>query len=121
MEFFGGFSKLNQKQFLKTGNYLIYEVKTRAENHKSHFFDTDTIKFFSSRISDLCWKIEENIYFITSEADKSSFKHSGSIRAFTVRKCDVLGDITTIGKFQEYENLNQARKAIKDIMESNHA
>ena len=109
---------MNQKQFLDLGNYFIDEVKRRAEKGSPHFFDKDTMRFFSSRISELSWKIAENIYFITSEADNSTYKHSGSIRAWTVRICDINGDINTHGKFQEHETLSQARKSIKEKLEA---
>ena len=108
---------MNQKQFLHQGNYLIDEVKTRAEKGSPHFFDQDTIRFFSSRISEYCWRIGEKIYFITSEADRYYIKHSGSVRGWTVRFIDKDGDINTLGKFQEHSNLNQARKAIKEVLE----
>lgn len=106
------------KQFVKSGNYLMDEVKKRAEKGSPFFFNTDTMKYFSSRVSDLCWKVENNIYFITSEADKGYIVHNGSKRAFTVRKCDLVGDIETIGEFQEHKTLNDARKTIKEIIES---
>ena len=109
---------MNLKQFIDEGNYLIDEVKRRAEKGSPHFFDTDTMRFFSSRISELAWKIGENVYFITSEADRGSVRHSRSIRAWTVRKSDKDGDITTVGDFQGEPSLNEARKTIKAIKEA---
>tara|TARA_R110000803_G_scaffold151370_1_gene216513 strand:- start:1627 stop:1974 length:348 start_codon:yes stop_codon:yes gene_type:complete len=115
---------MNQKQFLASGNYLIDEVKRRSDLKNGHFFDKDTMKFFSSRISELTWqkgdikKYQTNdIYFITSEADQSDYKHKGSIRAWTIRKADRNGNIKTISEFQEYGSLMDARKAIKEILE----
>lgn len=111
-------SRQTMKDFVKSGNYLIDEVKRRAEKGSPHFFDADTMKCFSSRISELAWQQGDNIYFVTSEADRSSYRHSGSIRAFTVRVCDKDGDINTIGYgFQKEPSLNEARKTIKEIME----
>jgi len=113
MVLFGGLS-MNQKQFIESGNYLIPEVVTRAAKGSPHFFDKETLKFFSSRVSDLCWKIDEKIYFITSEADRGSYiEHSGTNRGWTVRIIDKEGDINTLGKFQGHSTLNEARKAIK--------
>ena len=109
---------MNSQQFLKSGNYLIDQVRTRAEKGSPHFFDADTMRFFSSRISELCWKKEDDIYFITSEADKGPYHHKGSIRAYTVRVCDINGDINTIGKFQEHATLRDARNTIKEILEA---
>lgn len=101
-------------QFISSGKYIVNNIKSR---HKGHFFDPDTMRFFSSRISELCWIKNDDIYFITSEADKSHIKHQGSIRAYTIRKCSINGDINTIGKFQGHDTLYQARKGIKEIIE----
>jgi len=104
---------MNQKEFLKSGQYLISEVKTLAENgHSKYWFTADTIRFFNSHISELCWKIKDRIYFISSE--KQSEKYD---RLYTIRLCLSDGEIKTIGKFQEYENMNEARKIIKGILE----
>ena len=58
---------MNQKEFLNQGQYLISECKTRSLKADKFFFNDDTMRFFKSRISDLCWKIKDDIYFITSE------------------------------------------------------
>lgn len=114
----GEFRGMNLKEFLNQGNYFIEEVKKRAEKGSPFFFNPDTMRFFSSRISELSWKIGEDIYFITSETDNnSSYKHSGSVRSFTVRICDKDGDIKTHGNFQGESTLSQARKTIKEILE----
>ena len=108
---------MNQRIFSLSGQYLIYEVKKRAEKQHSHFFDEDTIIFFSSQISNLCWSKGSDIYFITSERDTGRVKHSGSIRAFTVRKCSDNGNIDTVGKFQQHKTLQQARTAIQEVLQ----
>lgn len=107
----------SMKQFLDRGRFLEDEIKRRAEKGSPHFFDKDTMRFFSSRVSELMWSEGElkdyqksNIYFITSEA------HAGSARAFTVRIIDADGDINTLGKFQGFSTLGEARRAIKDAI-----
>jgi len=114
---------VSMKQFIKSGNYLENEVKRRAKKGSPHFFDKDTMRFFSSRISELMWQVGDvkdyqtnPIYFITSEADRGSVQHAGSARAFTVRKIDADGDIDTVSEFQEHSTLNKARKEIKNII-----
>lgn len=116
-------NKMTFKEFVNSGRYLEDEIRNRAEKHNSHFFDADTMRFFSSRISELMWsegnlKDYENepIYFITSEADKSSFKHSGSVRAYTIRKISVDGDVDTVGEFQGHATLNDARHEIMNLI-----
>ena len=108
---------MTQKEFIKSGQYLIKEVEKRAEKGAKYFFSPDAMRFFSSRVSELCWEKENNIFFITSEKDTSRIKHTGSIRAFTVRKSSTSGDITTIGEFQEHKTLNKARSSIRQILE----
>ena len=106
---------MNNKDFIASGNYLISEVKTRAEKGSPHFFDVDSMRFFHSRVSELCWKVKEKIYFITSEAQRTP---RGMLRAWTVRHIDLEGDINTLGEFQEHGSLSQARKAIKELIEA---
>lgn len=97
--------------------YFIDEVKERASKAGSHWFDADTMRCFSSRVSDLSWKVNnQDIYFISSEADRHPIKHSGSKRAYTIRKCSIDGDIDTISDFQEFATLYQARKAVKTLL-----
>ena len=104
---------MNQKEFLKSGQYLIPEVKTLAENgHSKYWFTADTMRFFNCRISELCWKIKDKIYFISSEKQTENIP-----RLYTIRLCLIDGEIKTIGKFQEYKTKNEARNIIKGILE----
>lgn len=104
------------------GETSITEVMARAEKAHSHFFDKDTMRFFQSRASETCYIKGTDIYFITSEKQKSHWSEFDQKvyhfpRLFTVRKCDKDGDIDTIGDFQAYDSLRAARKAIKDLFE----
>lgn len=105
------------KQFLKCADYLETEIRERSQKKGGYFFSPETMRFFSSRISSLMWFKDDLIYFITSEADKGYIQHKGSTRAYTVRTIDSNGNIETIGEFQQYETLYQARKAIKEIIQ----
>jgi hypothetical protein len=116
-------TKVSMKDFIKSGSYLIDEVKSRAEKNSSHFFDADSMRFFSSRISELAFQQggssdasykTKDIYFITSEQDRFS---NGS-RGYTVRCCDKNGDIETITGFQMFNSVQEARKEIKQILEA---
>jgi len=116
--------KVSVQDFLKQGRYLIDEVKRRAEKGSPFFFTPETMRFFSSRVSELAWSKgdlkdyqTEDIYFITSERDTSFHKHSGSTRGYTVRLCDKTGDIQKVSEFQEFGTLAQARKSIKEVLE----
>lgn len=90
----------------------IYDVKKLAEKRHSHFFDDDTMRFFKSRIYDEAYKFKDKIYFITSE------KGPSNIRKWSTRYITQDGNIETLGQFQAYESLNDARRAIRDFIES---
>ena len=105
------------KEFMASGNYFIEEVKNRCWKGSSpYFFNKQEMKYFSSRISDLCWKVNDDIYFITSEKDNGRIKHRGSKRGWTIRICNNIGNINTVGEFQEHASLSIARKALLDII-----
>ena len=103
---------MNNREFLSLGNYQVNEIKDKSQKLAKHFFNQDTMRFFKSRISELTWKIEKSIYFITSEKNRYE-----DPRKFTIRESTELGDIKTIGEFQQYFTLSQARKGIKEILE----
>jgi len=108
---------MKQKEFLKSGQYLISEVKTLAENgHSKYWFTADTMRFFNCHISELCWKIKDRIYFISSEKQTENNLKKYD-RLYTIRLCLTDGEIKTIGKFQEYKTKNEARHIIKGILE----
>ena len=104
------------KSFVDSGDYLLDEVKARSSKGDKHWFDADSMRFFSSRVSELCWQKEDLIYFVSSEADSSPTQHSGSIRGWTVRTCSKEGSINKIGEFQEHSSLREAQKAIMEII-----
>ena len=107
---------MSLKDFVKSGIYMLDEVKRLASKGDSHWFDADSMRFFSSRVSDLCWKKDDLIYFISSEADSNPTKHSGSVRGWTVRTCSTEGRINKIGEFQEHASLRDAQKALLEII-----
>ena len=124
---------LNYKQFMDQGEYILDEVIEKSKENSKHFFDEGTRKFYSSRVNDLCWRInindiekctllisnENNIYFITSEVDNTSGGkrwHKGCIRGWTIRVLDETGSISTVGEVQEYESLRAARYGLKEIL-----
>jgi len=102
---------MTQKEFIKSGQYLIKEVEKRAEKGAKYFFSPDAMRFFSSRICQLCWKKDNDIFFVTSE------KNGNSYRKYTIRKSSTSGDITTMGEFQAYDTINEANMAIREIIE----
>lgn len=68
----------------------IHELRDKVESSGSHFFDTNTMKFFNSRVLETLY---HNRVFITSE------KYSTEPRRYTVRSCDYDCDINVVGEF----------------------
>ena len=103
--------KTSYPQFLELGQYQIDDVKYKAEHGASkYWFTPETMRFFKSRVSEMTWKIGDKIYFISSE------KQSQESRFYTVRVCEIDGNIRTVGQFQGHETLRQARNAIREIL-----
>ena len=91
----------------------IEDVKNLAEKRHSHFFDVDTMRFFKSRPSNEAYKHGDKIYFITSEQGPNMN------RKWTTRYITEDGNIEPLGEFQQYDSLNDARRAIRDFIEEN--
>lgn len=73
----------------KSDNQLRLEREYRRRNPDGHWFDTATMKFFSSIIHDIK-EVGESIYFISSELPPNSN------RVYSVRKMDKKGEIHTV-------------------------
>ncbi len=70
-------------------------------NPGGHFFDRNTMKFFSSRLGSQWYRRKDGAYvFITSERDTMATTYQP--RAFTVRVLDRSGWIETVGDFNSY-------------------
>ena len=80
----------------------IADIKTanRAKGH--HWFDNDTLGFFKSRVGE---SVYGGRFFVSSE------KGPNMQRRYTVREASKDGSISTVGEFQQYATLAQARSA----------
>ncbi len=86
----------------------LYEFKALNKSNGSHWFDTDTMRFFKTRISN--WDVISGL-FITSE----SGPFGQGPRKFTLRKADFeTGKVETIGEFQQYSSLRSAKTAMRN-------
>ena len=91
---------------------LEEEYNHRRKNYHDHFFDKETMKFFSSRIYHSTAKEKyANIYFITSE--KACF--NDATRVYNIRCMKADGDIDTIAK---RPTLAEAKAALNDIIDN---
>lgn len=88
----------------------INEVIQDAKQAGSHFFDTATMKFFSSRILPT---LHNGRYFITSERD---VYRDSNPRMYTVREYLGAGEIGTVGSFGQYRTRQQAQSAIRKLI-----
>lgn len=73
-----------------------------------HFFDKDSMRFFRSRIES---KMIRGRYFITSEQFVGS-DGTADPRRFTVRMVEDDGSVESVGNFQGYATLAEAKAAV---------
>ena len=81
----------------------IQQIKKLNRENGYHFFSKDAMRFFNSRIS----SYTRDGYFITSEKQDHD-----SRRKYTLRYINPNGSIDTIGKFQQYDTLKEAKEAL---------
>lgn len=88
------------------------------ESSDSHFFDSDTMRFFASRLCEVVGADSKgHVYFVTSEKFKG-FRTPDGPRLYTVRKFDGKR-VETVGEFQEYRYRSTAINAAKRTIKSN--
>lgn len=85
----------------------IEDIITANKLQGYYFFTKSTLLFFSSRIMP---KVYKGKYFVTSERNVGY-----SPRAYTIREAKPGGGIRTIGEFQEFSTLREAKKAAKAL------
>lgn len=72
----------------------------------NHWFSEGALNFFNSKIHDFD---EDTGFFISSEQGPTS----GCERRYSLRRAEFeTGKVSTIGKFQEFSSIYQARKAL---------
>jgi hypothetical protein len=87
----------------------LNEIRYEAKRAGSHFFDTDTMRFFGSRVLPTVYG---GRYFITSEQDH----YGNGAKAYTIRIALADGHIDTVGDFQAYATRAQAVSAVKRLV-----
>jgi len=87
----------------------IDDVKQCAQICKSHFFEPETMRFFSSRVGETAYHDGRGgAYFTTSEKGPNG-RRGYSVRHYDPERCGV----ETVGKFQGYATAAQAQGAAK--------
>jgi hypothetical protein len=89
--------------------HTIQDVRRHNCRQGFHFFDADTLSFFSSRIGG---RLYGGRYFVTSEQGPNG------IRAYTIRYANDDGTITTVGDFQSHDTRSQAIAAVRRLVAS---
>lgn len=93
----------------------IENIRREIERTCPYYFSPDTMRFFRSRVDDTAYLSADGelAFFVTSEQFVAS---SGwrAPRAYSVRVFDrTTGDISTVGAFQAFPSLEQARRQAK--------
>lgn len=87
----------------------FYEAMNIYKSGDGHFFDNDTMMFWSSKVFP---DLYGDRYFITSEPN-----YDGTDRRFTVREfTNNCTDVETVGEFRQYGTLAEATSAIKSLL-----
>lgn len=82
----------------------ISQIRQHNTGAGNFFFSVDTMQFFDSRIESA---VIGGRLFVTSEQCHHS-DGSSEPRLFTIRVAADDGDIETVGKFQQFEDLDDA-------------
>ena len=90
------------------GYSSISEIKEANRRFGNHWFDTDTMRFFGTRVHS---QVYAGKYFVTSE-----YRGFGDYeRAYTVREAREDGSIDTVGDFLGYETRAEAHAAAREL------
>lgn len=101
-----------------TSRAKVESIANVQYHYRGYWFMADTMKFFRSKTYEPAARIEDTFYFISSEVGPDN------VRRYTVRKLECNKDfygekigefIDSVGGFQQYSTLAQARKALNKI------
>jgi hypothetical protein len=84
------------------------DVRDANRANGNFFFSRDTMRFFASKIES---GLYGGRYFITSEKN-----FDGSQRFYTIREAKPDGDISTVGEFRAYRNIEGARSRCRELV-----
>lgn len=85
----------------------IRQIISANERNRGNFFSEKTMRFWGCRVSA---EVVGGCYFVTSERDFSNTQ-----RLYTIRKANADGTIDTVGDFQAYATLEQAKRAMRKL------
>jgi hypothetical protein len=88
--------------------YTITEMKAAQKENGLHWFSKPSMNFFNTKIETAA----KDNHFITSEYMENVGNRKYTIRCFKPLKFAV----DTIGDFQQYATLKEAKQALKNLM-----
>jgi len=93
----------------------IHEIKQRNRERGHYFFEPASMRFFRSRVGSWTLRGEDDrVYFVTSEQFVGSDRHPHA-RRYTVRAMEADGVVNTVGEFQAFATLREAKRAAQVI------
>lgn len=90
--------------------YSIADIRKAHETAGGFWFSPDAMRFWGTIVDFVVYPTEAGTYFVSSDW---TFDDG---RAYSVRFCDLGGDISTVG-FQVFGSRNAARQVAKDLAE----
>jgi hypothetical protein len=103
------FSIANQTgEIVKTIRFTEVRTAYAQHNPDGHWFDRDSMKFFSTKLPEVAYQTNAGTLFVTSEVNPSG------VKAYSVRRY-INGDIKTIGDFHSFPTAAAARAEIKRL------
>lgn len=97
--------------------YSTDQIKQHSSG-KTHFFDRDSMRFFSSRIGQNAYPTNNPFItlFVTSEKFEDRYSNYSEPRYYTIRAYDSrTGSIDTVGEFQAYQSSKTANRVAKEL------
>ena len=96
----------------------ITQIKRANKAAGQHWFDPGALQFFNSKFPPrCCYPVSDGAFFISSEYSKGVYISTGWVPdgpvLWTLRFADAEGEISTVGDFQQYESLEEAKTAAR--------
>ena len=91
----------------------IEEIKIANGGIGHHFFESGTMQFFASRLTDAVYG---GCYFVTSERFAGSKPEYDGARKFSIRIANERGQIDTVGKHMGYDTEQDAVMVIHSLI-----
>jgi hypothetical protein len=89
----------------------ITDIKRANKANGGHWFEPATMRFFNSKVESRVYEGPGGVYFVTSERRELDMPKRYTVRVFDPST----GDIDTVGDFQEFSALYNARATARAL------